>query len=187
MDLSVWELWLPILISGVVLFFASAAAWMALPHHKPEWKGLPNEEAVNQTIRDTGVSPGQYMFPFCQKSEDWKSEEAKRRMKTGPHGTLAVWPGAPNMGVNMVCTVIFFTLVSFGLAYLATMATLPRGAGFMPVFRFMGTAGILTYGSANLLNGIWFRRKMLADIADGIVYGLITGLIFGLMWPGTAA
>ena len=54
----------------------------------------------------------------------------------------------------------------------------------MTVFRFVGTAGILTYGTANILNGIWFGRKMVADIVDGIAYGLITGLIFAALWPG---
>ena len=54
----------------------------------------------------------------------------------------------------------------------------------MKVFRFVGTAGILTYGTANILNGIWFGRKMVADIVDGIAYGLITGLIFAALWPG---
>jgi hypothetical protein len=61
-----------------------------------------------------------------------------------------------------------------------------RGETFWDVFRFVGTAGIVTYGSANILNGIWFNRKMLADIADGIVYGLLTGLIFAAMWPGAS-
>jgi hypothetical protein len=51
MDTSVWSLWLPIVVSGVALFFASWAAWMLLPHHKPEWKGLPDENALMSTLR----------------------------------------------------------------------------------------------------------------------------------------
>jgi hypothetical protein len=185
MEVTVWELWLPIVVSGVVLFFASAAAWMFLPHHKPEWTGLPNEEAVMKAVRDTNVPPGQYMFPYCASHEQMKSEEMKRRIQAGPVGTLSVWPGPSNMGVNMACTVAFFVIANFVIAYLATMA-LERGDSFLNVFRFVGTAGILTYGTANILNGIWFNRKMVADIADGIVYGLLTGLIFAAMWPGAA-
>jgi hypothetical protein len=183
MEMSVWELWLPIIVSGVALFFASFAAWMLLPHHKPEWTGLPNEDAVAKSLRDANVPPGQYMFPYCAGSADMKSEDFQRRSKAGPHGTLSVWPGAPNMGVNMACTVAFFIIANFVIAYLATMALEP-GDKFMDVFRFVGTAGILTYGTANILNGIWFNRKMVADIIDGLAYGLITGLIFALMWPG---
>jgi hypothetical protein len=183
MEVSVWELWLPIIVSGVAMFFASAAAWMVLPHHKPEWTGLPNEESFMSTLRGASVPPGQYMFPYCASPEDMKSDEMKQRMKDGPLGTLSVWPGPTNMGVNMICTVVFFVIVNFGIAYLASMAA-PRGATFSHVFRFVGTAGILIYASAPILNGIWFRRKMLADIADGIAFGLIAGLIFGLLWPG---
>ncbi len=71
------------------------------------------------------------------------------------------------------------------IAYLAGMV-LPPGEDHMRVFRFVGTAGILTYGTANILNGIWFGRKMVADIIDGIAYGLITGAIFALLWPGVS-
>jgi hypothetical protein len=144
---------------------------------------LPNEDAIAKALRDTNVAPGQYMFPYCAGHAAAKSEEFQRRAKEGPVGTLSVWKGPANMGVNMACTVLFFTVTSFLFAYLATMA-LQRGDGFLLVFRFVGTAGILTYGSANILNGIWFNRKMLADIADGIAYGIITGLIFAMLWPG---
>jgi hypothetical protein len=89
------------------------------------------------------------------------------------------------MGKNMLCTVLFFVVVNFAIAYLAGIA-LPPGSSFLTVFRFVGTAGIVTYGSANILNGIWFGRTVLTDIADGIAYGLITGLIFAAMWPDLA-
>jgi hypothetical protein len=182
MDTSVWSLWLPIIVSGVALFFASWAAWMLLPHHKPEWKGVDNEDALLQSLRSAGIGPGQYMFPYCAKPEDWKSEEFQRRREAGPTGTLTIWKSPPNMGVNMVCTLLFFTIANFVIAYLAGIALDP-GESFMKVFQFVGTAGILTYGTANILNGIWFGRKMVADIADGIAYGLITGLIFAALWP----
>jgi hypothetical protein len=180
--LDTWHLWLPIVVSAIVLFFGSAAAWMVLPHHKPEWTGLANEDAFTRSLRDANVPPGQYMFPYLPNPSDMKSDEGKRRMAAGPHGTLYVWPGAPNMSVNMAYTVLFFLIVSAVIAYLSTMA-LGRNANFMQVFRFVGTAGVLTYASANILNGIWFRRRLLADIIDGVAYGVLTGLIFALLWP----
>jgi hypothetical protein len=182
MDTSVWSLWLPILVSGIALFFASWAAWMLLPHHKSEWQGLPNEDAVLDVLRSTNVPPGQYMFPYSCKPEDWQSEEFKLRREKGPTGTLTTWAKPPNMGVNMLCTLLFFIIANFVIGYLAGIALDP-GEAFMKVFRFVGTAGILTYGTANILNGIWFGRKMVADIIDGVAYGLITGLIFAALWP----
>jgi hypothetical protein len=183
MATSLASLWLPIVVSGIVLFFASWAAWMLLPHHKPEWKGLPNEDGFLSALRSFNIPPGQYTFPHCGSPEQMKSDEFKRRMEAGPVGTITIWKSAPSMGVNMLCTLLFFTIANLVIAYLAGIALDP-GEEFLTVFRFVGTAGILTYGTANILNGIWFGRKMAADIADGVAYGLITGLVFALLWPG---
>jgi hypothetical protein len=176
------SLWLPIILSGVALFFASWAAWMVLPHHKGEWKGLPDEEGAMGALRKFNVPPGQYMFPHACSPEEMKGEDFKRRVEAGPIGSLTVWKSRPNMGVNMICTLLFFTIANGVIAYLAGMVIPPGGDRWF-VFRFVATAGILTYGTANILNGIWFGRKMVADIIDGIVYGLITGLIFAALWP----
>ena len=180
------SLWLPIILSGVALFFASWAAWMLLPHHKGEWKGLPDEEGVMGALRKFNVPPGQYMFPHAASPDEMKGEDFKRRMEAGPIGSLTVWKSRPNMGVNMVCTLLFFTIANGAIAYLAGMV-IPPGADRWFVFRFVATAGILTYGTANILNGIWFGRKMVADIVDGVAYGLITGLIFAALWPTSGA
>jgi hypothetical protein len=110
----------------------------------------------------------------------------KRRKEAGPSGFLTVWHTWPNMGVNMLCTILFFTVANAVIAYLAGMV-IPPGADRWFVFRFVGTAGVLTYGTANILNGIWFNRKMVGDIIDGIVFGLITGLIFAALWPASGA
>jgi hypothetical protein len=185
MEISVWSLWLPILVSGIALFFASFSAWMILPHHQGEWTGLPDEAAMAKAIKSSNIPPGQYMIPFAGSGAEMKSESYRQRVASGPNGTLTLWAGPPSMGRNMACTVLFFIVANFVIAYLATMA-LDRGEPFMRVFQFVGTAGILTYGTANILNGIWFGRKMIADIVDGVAYGLITGLIFALMWPGAA-
>ena len=185
MPTDVWSLWLPVLVSGIALFFASWVAWMLLPHHKAEWKGLPNEDAVMGAITSAGISAGQYCFPYPATPADCKSDAFKAKMQAGPNGNLVVWSGPCNMGKNMLCTVLFFIVANFVIAYLAAQALAP-GAEFMKVFQFVGTAGILTYGTANILNGIWFGRKMVGDIVDGIAYGLITGAIFAWLWPAAA-
>ena len=179
---SLLSLWLPIILSGVALFFASWAAWMLLPHHKGEWKGLPNEEGIMAALRQFNIPPGQYNFPHSASHEEMNTDEFKRRKEAGPSGFLTVWQTWPNMGMNMLCTLLFFTVANGVIGYLAGMVIAP-GADRWFVFRFVATAGILTYGTANILNGIWFNRKMVADIIDGVVYGLITGLIFAALWP----
>ena len=185
MQTGLEALWLPIVVSGIVLFFASWAAWMLLPHHKADWKGLPNELAFETMVRDAGIAPGQYMFPHCPTPEEWKSEAFHARLKAGPNGLLFVWKPGGGMGLNMLLTFLLFTAISFVIAYLAGMV-IPPGADRWFVFRFVGTAAILVYATSGLLNAIWFRRKITGDILDGIVYGLLTGAAFALLWPGTA-
>ena len=175
---------LPTLISAVALFFASFLAWMVLPHHKGDWAGLRDESGFMNTVRDMDVAPGQYMFPHCKDSEHMKSDEFKQAMERGPVGTLTVFPGAPDMPRNLVCTFLFFLVASYCIGYLARLALDP-GVGFMMVFRFVGTAGVLTYAAGGILDAIWFKKKIAMDIVDGVAYGLITGLIFALLWPST--
>jgi hypothetical protein len=185
MQTPMLALWLPIVLSGVALFFASWLAWMVMPHHTKEWQGLPNEDAFLAALKSAGVPAGQYVFPHC-KPEDWKSEAFQEKMKSSPNGNMVFWQGPCNMGKNMLLTVIFFIVVSFAIAYLAAMAIPPTNDRWF-IFRFVGTAGILVYASANVLNGIWFGRKMLGDFLDGLAYGLITGAIFAALWPTPVA
>ena len=37
-------LWLPILISAVIVFIASSIMHMVLPHHKSDYRKVPDEE-----------------------------------------------------------------------------------------------------------------------------------------------
>jgi NADH:ubiquinone oxidoreductase subunit 3 (subunit A) len=182
------NLWLPIVVSAVLVFFASFIAWTVSTHHKPDWKKLPNEERVMEEVRGAKVSAGQYMFPYCDPSE-MKDPTKKARYEAGPHGTVNVWPGPPNMGMNMVLTLVFFLVTSIFVAYLTSVALDP-GARFAKVFQVAGTAAIMAYCFAFIPNNIWFHKPLRAvvmDILDGVVYGLITGATFGLLWPKGSA
>jgi hypothetical protein len=186
MATSLASLWLPILLSGVALFIASFLAWMVIGHHKADSSGLQNEDAFSKFVRECNLAPGAYMFPHCPTKEEWKSEAFQERMKSGPNGMLYIWQPNINMGFNMFLTFLLFTAISFVIAYLAGMV-IPPGADPWFVFRFVATAAVLVHATSGLLNAIWFRRKILGDVIDGIAYGLITGAIFAAMWPGSGA
>ncbi len=123
------SLWLPIIVSGIALFFASLAAWMLLPHHKPEWKGLPNEDAFLQALRSARIASRPVHVPVLVQA----GRLEKRRVQTPSRGRADRHTHRlekpPNMGVNMLCTVLFFTIANFVIAYLAGMA-LPPGDRF---------------------------------------------------------
>lgn len=59
--MSIITLWQPILASAVIVFFAGALIWMAMPWHKSEWSKTSDEEGVRAALR--GLPPGQYNLP----------------------------------------------------------------------------------------------------------------------------
>ena len=71
-------LWLPIVVSAAVVFFAGFLAWMVLPHHKSDWSRLPNEDAFAEAVNQQRPPAGQYRFPFAASS----GRVAKRRMES---------------------------------------------------------------------------------------------------------
>jgi hypothetical protein len=186
MDVSVFQLWLPILLSAVGVFILAFLAHMVIPHHKGDWTKLPNEDGFLEAVRSGGVAAGQYMFPFCDM-KDFKDPEKKKRYEAGPHGIVVVWPGVPNMVKNLVITFIFYLVVGFCVAYVAALAF--RGhpsVEYMQVFRVTGTVAILSYCLGGIPGSIWFGhswRAQIMYIIDGVVYGLCTGGFFGWLWP----
>jgi hypothetical protein len=186
---TIADLWLPILISAVAVWFGSALAWMALPHHKGDFKPLPNEDAAMSAVRNLAIPPGLYFFPHMKDCKAMKTDPvAKEKFEKGPHGLLQIWPpdAFGKMGRNMVLSFIFYIVVGVFVAYLATLA-LPRGTEFAKVFQIAGTSAIMAYCFAQIPHAIWFGtplRNVMASLADGIAFGLITGAIFAAMWPG---
>ena len=178
------SLWLPILVSTVVVHIASTICWMVSPHHKPDWKKLPNEDDMMDKIRSENIPPGQYIFPCVQMSE-MKDPEMKKRWEAGPHGIVRVWKEAPNMGRNIGLTILFFFVTSIFVAYVGTLA-IDGGAKFIKVFQVTGTVAIIGHCFAFIPNDIWFgtpRRAVMMKILDGLIYGLLTGVVFGALWP----
>jgi hypothetical protein len=186
--MEVTQLWLPILVSAVIVFFASALAWMALPHHKKDVKALPNEAALKDQLKQLNVPPGMYMWPNCQTGEDMNSEEFKARFNAGPWGSINILPARPNFGRNLLLVFIFYLVVSVFVGYITSLAQgATAGAGFVPVFRVAGAVGVLAYCAGQIPGAIFFGkpgRFVLTDLIDGVVYGLLTGAVFGVFWPG---
>jgi hypothetical protein len=63
------ELWLPIVLSAVIVFVASSIMHMLLPYHKSDYRQLPDEDKLLATLRSAGLTRGLYHFPFCKHSE----------------------------------------------------------------------------------------------------------------------
>ncbi|HRP62220.1 MAG TPA: hypothetical protein PK400_02895 [Phycisphaerales bacterium] len=185
---SLLDLWLPIVLSAAAVWVASALAWMVMPHHKNDFKKLADEDTVMKAVRAASVAPGIYFFPHMTECNPAKMDpETKAKFESGPHGLLQVWPPESfgKMGRNMVLSFIFYLVVGVFIAYLATIG-LSAGRDFMGVFRFTGTAALMAYTFASIPQAIWFGtplRNVLACIADGVAFAVITGALFAWLWP----
>ena len=175
------SLLIPIILSAIVLFFASFLSWMVLQLHRDDWKKLEKEDAFLKTMADLNVPQGNYMFPGCDTPAEMKTEEYQQKWDQGPSGVMTVFPKV-GMGKKLGLKFVYFLTISFCLAYLSTLAIIP-GAEFMVVFRFMSTAGLLVFLSSTVQHSIWFHNRILGHIIESILYAAIVGVIFGFLWP----
>ena len=183
---SLYALWLPILLSAVLVFIVSSIIHMALPWHKDEYPKVPNEDRVMDALRPFAVPPGDYMVPRASSMEEMRSPEFGERMKRGPVMVLTVMPNAPMaMGKSLVLWFFYSLVVGLFAAYVAGRA-LPGGAPYLRVFQFVGATAFIGYSAALWQMSIWYRRAWSTTIkatVDGLIYALLTAGMFGWLWP----
>ncbi len=173
-------LWVPILVSSAIVFFASFLTHMVLPVHKGDWKGLPNEEATLQSL--SGAEPGGYMFPWGTM-KDMKEPAFMEKMKRGPNGTVVIWPGPVNMGRNLILTFLSCIFIGVFIAYVLWHGFAGEKRVYMETFRIAGTAAFMAHGLGLIPHAIWYRgMKMWAVMFDAIVYALLTAGTFAWLW-----
>jgi hypothetical protein len=179
------DLWLPILLSAVIVFVASSIMHMLLPYHRSDYQRLPDEDNVLAALRAAGLKRGLYVFPFCTHNE-MNSPAVIEKYKQGPVGMMTVLPnGPPAMAKYLGLWFGYCLLIGFFVAYL-TGRTLAPGTHYLEVFRVAGTAAFLAYGLGHLSNGIWKGQTWsmtIKEVADGLVFGLLTAGTFGWLWP----
>lgn len=179
-------LWLPILLSAVIVFIASSILHMVLSIHKTDYRRLPDEERVMDALRAAGVTPGRvYYFPFATMKE-MKAPETAEKFKRGPVGLLTVFPSrTPAMGKYLLAWFIYSVVVGIFTAYLTGRTRMP-GTPYLEVFRVAGCTAFLGYSLALVQNSIWKGETWgvtFKHVFDGLIYGLLTAGTFGWLWP----
>jgi len=179
-------LWLPILLSSVIVFVASSIIHMASPWHKSDYPKMPNEDKVMDALRPLAIPPGNYMIPRPSTREEMKSPEYKEKIKKGPVMMLTVWPNGPmSMGHALILWFLYCAVVGLFTAYI-TGHILPTGAAYKHVFRFAAVTAFLGYSAALWQMSIWYHRPWSTTIKitiDGLIYALLTAGTFGWLWP----
>jgi hypothetical protein len=183
---GIFELWLPILLSAVIVFVVSSIIHTVTPWHKSDYPKLPNEDKVMDALRPFAIPPGDYMMPRPSSSKEMRSPEFLDKMKKGPVVIFTVIPSGPHkMGKNLVTWFLYSVVVGIFAAYVAGRA-LPPGSEFLHVFRFAGTTAFVGYSLALWQMSVWYHRSWSTTIKatiDGLIYGLLTAGTFGWLWP----
>jgi hypothetical protein len=183
---SLASLWLPVVVSGVLVFVASSLVHMLLGYHAGDWKKLPSEDAVQDALRPFNIPPGDYLAPKPASSADMNTPAFKARRDKGPVFVMTVWPsGQAGMGKQLALWFLFAIVVSKFAGYVAGI-TLGPGAPYLTVFRVTATVAFAGYSLALLQHSIWYGRRWgttLLSVFDGLIYALLTGGVFGWLWP----
>src|ERR1700758_563440 len=110
------SLWLPIVLSAVIVFIASSIMHMLLTYHRSDYHQLPDEDSFLNGLRPFKLKRGLYVFPHCLP-KDMKSPAMIEKYKQGPVGFLLIMPsGAPAMPKFLAQWFGFCLLVSFFVA-----------------------------------------------------------------------
>jgi len=179
-------LWLPILLSAVLVFIVSSIIHMVFKYHNSEYKGLSGEDSLLAAMRDNGVVPGMYTFPHCKSMKEMGEPDTIAKCEKGPVGMMIVGPsGPPAMGKPLTLWFLYTLLIGVFVAYLGFFA-LGRGAEYMDVFRFASTAAFMSYGLGYMADAIWMHvpwSSVFKHMLDGLIYGLCTAGVFAWLWP----
>lgn len=177
-------LWLPILLSAVFVFIVSSVIHMALPIHKGDFRGTPDEEGLRKALGAAKIPPGQYMFPHANSFKEAMTPEMTKKFEEGPVGILIMRPnGMMKMGGALGMWFLYCLLIGLFVAYLTGLAVAPGGE---QVFRIAATVALLGHAFTSINESIWKSISWgitAKFIGDGIVYALVTGATFAWLWP----
>jgi hypothetical protein len=180
------ELWLPIVVSAVLVFVASSLFHMVLPWHRGDVKKLGGEDELLASMRANNITPGSYMFPCPSSMKEMATPEMIDKYRQGPVGYMTVMPaGLPTIGKSLIQWFLSCLLIGVFVAYVAHHALEP-GAKYYLVFRVTGSAAVLGYAIGALQDSIWKGQSWSITckfLLDGVVYALLTAGGFAGFWP----
>ena len=177
-------LWLPIVLSTVFVFVASALINMFLKFwHMPDYRKFSNEDEVRAAIRAGNPAPGQYMLPWCEP-QSRNDPAMKDKFAQGPLGMVNLRrAGAVNMGASLLQWFLFCGLVSLFCAMVSIVV--PPGAPHV-AFHAVALSALMAYAFGCFTDAIWWGvpwKNAFKYIVDGIIYALITAFTFEWLWP----
>ena len=180
------SLWLPVVVSAVLVFLASSVIHMALGYHNGDYGPLPREDDIIASLRPMNIPPGDYFLPYAGGMAAMKDPVFQEKWTKGPVATLTVLPpGANFMGSQLAQWFLYAATIALFSGYVASR-TLPAGAHYLLVFRVVGATAFMGYALGLWQMTIWYKRSVsttLKSTFDGLLYACLTAGAFGWLWP----
>ncbi|MDP9200269.1 MAG: hypothetical protein M3O07_13780 [Pseudomonadota bacterium] len=186
MTTTIAALWIPILLSAIVVFIASAIIHMAPLWHRSECPAVPDQDRLMDALRPFGLKPGEYMVPRAAEMKDCKSPEFVEKLKRGPVLLMTVMRNEPVSMTKPLIQWFIYTLIVGVLAAYVASRTLAAGTEYLQVFQIAGTTAFIGYAVGLWQQSIWYNRPWSTTAKhtlDGLIYALLTGGVFGWLWP----
>ena len=186
MTISLLDLWLAILLSGLFCWIASSLVHMLIKYHNADYKELSNEDEVSAALSAGALPPALYTMPYCSDMKEMGEEPMLSKYADGPVAIITILPNEmPPIGKLLGQQILFFLIGSALIAYLACLSLL-SGADEIQVFRQVFVASFLAYGWAQIPYSIWMGQpwsNCLRYLIDALIYAAVTGVTFAAFWP----
>ena len=74
---TIVSLWLPIILSAVVVFIISSVFHAVFTYHNSDFKKHPSEDQVMEDLRKYNTPPGDYMVPYTTDAKERRLSKKK--------------------------------------------------------------------------------------------------------------
>ncbi len=183
---TIISLWLPILLSAVLVFIVSSLIHTVLGYHNTDYGKVPEEDKFSDAVRPLNIPAGDYVVPACTSSKERKEAAFKEKLSKGPVLFMTVMQsGEFKMGGSLIQWFIYCVVVGMFAAYTSGHA-LGAGANYLSVFRIAASTAFAGYALALFQHSIWYKRSWkttFKSVFDGLIYALLTAGVFGWLWP----
>ncbi len=184
---SLLSLWLPILLSAVVVFVISSLVHMVFKWHASDYNAFPNEDAVRDAIRAGNLPPGRYVVPHCKDMKDMGSPAMIKKYQDGPVGHLTLGaPGVPNMGKYLGLWFLWSLVIAAVAGYLVWRACGLDPAHAARAAKWAGAITFIAHGFGTVTESIWMMRPWSGSakyLLDSALYAAGTYGVFLWLWP----
>ena len=183
---AIFQLWLPIIATAVLIFIASSLIHMVFKWHNADYKKLANEDDVRAAVRAGSPPPGQYVIPHCMDMKEMQADAMQKKYVEGPIAFLTVREnGPPAMGSSLSLWFVYCIIIA-AIAGAIVLQVYGLSANAQRAGCLVGLVSFLTFVGGSVQMGIWMGKpwgSVAKDALDGFIYAGIAGLTFMWLWP----